>query len=47
MALEFQMPVRSMTLTTLDPVTMIKLVFQMPVRSMTLTTQAQDVMKAD
>ena len=34
----FQMPVRSMTLTTLERGQGRRIVFQMPVRSMTLTT---------
>ena len=34
----FQMPVRSMTLTTNNLNGMASIVFQMPVRSMTLTT---------
>ena len=34
----FQMPVRSMTLTTIIFYDTVEIVFQMPVRSMTLTT---------
>ena len=37
----FQMPVRSMTLTTAAPREEIPSEFQMPVRSMTLTTIAR------
>ena len=39
--MEFQMPVRSMTLTTAHVAVVGQFGFQMPVRSMTLTTEGR------